>query len=371
MIRSAAALLLLVAAPTAALAKERVTVVVTGDPAAAASVRRTLAGASLPVELALADTPNESSLAPRDGKLEEQVARARVLYVDASFAGCLSALDRDAIVRDAVADGRRALAARALFWRIACQVGASDEANAAREAAAFAALGLDVPGDAEAANPEVEAVLARALRAAASSPRRTLRVESTVAADLWIDGHDAGCATPCSVELSVGSHVVRVAGDGVDPAVRVVVVSARPASPSLVKIETAPASPEVAARQWSARYARSATVDSASSLRLLGQAVRARRLILIAVEARGRDLSLRAALAVDGAVAARAQRRRARASHAPDVIGELLVLGQVVHRPPLVSRPSFWIAVGATAVLAATAAFLFVYEPDRTTEVRF
>jgi hypothetical protein len=136
-----------------------------------------------------------------------------------------------------------------------------------------------------------------------------------------------------------------------------------------------PAPPELAARQWHERYAGAADTDSDPSLELLARALRIPRLVLMTGDpvAADRPHRLRGALAVDGLVVARAERRGAPAGEAPGLLRDLLVRGQLLEpAPPWYRRKSFWIPAGAAAAAAATAIVLFiVLEPRVETNVGF
>lgn len=167
--------------------------------------------------------------------------------------------------------------------------------------------------------------------------------------------------------------MVRVDAEGRHFAVQV--ISAR--GPELaVAFTTLPASPELAAGQWSAHYGESsANLDSAGSLRLLSTALRAPRLVLLTAEAEREGYRLRGALALNGRAAARTERQaEVKALHGTveGVLRDLLVQGQVVEpAPALYQRRDFWIAVGVAAVVAgATTTALLWRQPVRT-EVGF
>lgn len=370
----AAAAVLLASAPASAAPRPRVplTVVLAGDPEPAARARAALAGATgLPVELGFAELPNAPPADAPPSDVEERLAAARKGYIDADFQACLERVPRGALVTELLAADRAATAARVLFWRVACQVGDGATEEALVDARAFAAFELEVPADVEAAAPEVEAVLAQAGREAAAAPRAALRVTADApGAAVSVDGRPGLCAAPCTISRRPGDHVIRLEADGVVPEVRVIRLDAGGAT---VELRTTAASPELAARQWTARYARGPALDSAPSARLLSRALSARRLVLIVAE-RGPKPRLRGVLILDGEVAARAERvagsAEAVAGAAPGLLRDLLLRGDLMEpAPPLYKRPAFWIAVGAAAAVAVAGTAWLLWEPEVETEV--
>jgi hypothetical protein len=167
--------------------------------------------------------------------------------------------------------------------------------------------------------------------------------------------------------------VVRVDAEGRQRAVQV--ISAK--GPELaVAFTTRPASPELAASQWTTHYgASSANLDSAGSLRLLSTALRAPRLVLLNAEAESDGYRLRGALAINGRAAARTERQaelKALPGMTEGVLRDLLVQGRVVEpAPPLYRRRDFWIAVGVAAVVAGAATTALLWQRPVRTEVGF
>ncbi|MEM9494162.1 MAG: PEGA domain-containing protein, partial [Myxococcota bacterium] len=220
---------------------------------------------------------NSADTAGAAGELAERLALARAKYIDARFATCFESLAGDMMAL--LGAGRRGLVERVLFWRIACQVGAGDKAAAQREARAFAVLGLEVPGDVASASPDVERLMVAAQRQVAQAERIAVRITGAVErARVAVDGRLQPCATPCTVELPAGDHVVRVDADGFVPAIRAVRVDADNTSFELVG---PPAPPELAGQQWQARYADAPAIDTVPSLRLLARAIRGRNLVVL------------------------------------------------------------------------------------------
>jgi hypothetical protein len=239
-------------------------------------------------------------------------------------------------------------------------------------AGVFAALELEVPPDAGAASPEVEAVLARAMKDAAAGPTSALHVSSKGAAlAVSVDGKPTPCVTPCTLLTRRGRHYLHAEADGVVTEDRAV-AALEPRIEATFAAVAAP--PEVAASQWSLRYAASPFADSAASVRLLAQATRARNLMLVQVDRAAGTTHLRGVLAVGGDVKWRAERSRADASVEDDVgplVKELLQEGKVVESTALTKRPLFWICVGAAALLAAGTTYLILRPRPSRTEVRF
>jgi hypothetical protein len=222
--------------------------------------------------------------------------------------------------------------------------------------------------------PEVGRVMVRGAEAGTARARTTLRITSDFGpARVSLDGRSALCTAPCALEARQGQHVIRIDAEGRQPAVQV--ITAR--GPELeVAFTTLPATPELAASQWTAHYASSsAALDSAGSVRLLSSALRAPRLVLLTAEPEQEGYRLRGTFALEGKVAARTERRtepKALQGTLEGVLRDLLIQGHVMEpAPALYQRRDFWIVVGVTAVVAgASTAALLRRQPVRT-EVGF
>jgi hypothetical protein len=280
------------------------------------------------------------------------IAQAGPLFGAADFARCSHAFDAVSIDQ-LFAEGRRDLAPRALLWTAACAL-ADERPDDARSAAdRIASAELEVPS--VVTRPDVEALVADALARAAAQPRRPLTVRASVAGALVdVDGRPAICATPCAIELRSGPHVLVLRRDRYEPAVATVTVRAQPLTSD---VALSPASAARASAQWSDRARRGAPADSAESMALLSLATSAPRVVLVQSERERAGLRLRAALAVDGVVAARSE-LRASASPTPiegaTLLRELLVRGRVVEpERPVIESPWFWVAVGSAAIAGA------------------
>jgi hypothetical protein len=174
-----------------------ITVLVTGAPRAAEETRRGVERTVLPIELSFGRLPDARPRDPRsDAAVSALVASAREHYVSAEFDECIEAVSDDARIHALLGEGAGALAARVLFWRVACRVGAGDPEGALRDATRFATLDLVIPADVEAATPEVEAVLASAASAVEAARRVPLRVESEQPVSVSVDGRRPACITP-------------------------------------------------------------------------------------------------------------------------------------------------------------------------------
>jgi PEGA domain len=370
-------------APTlpAAEAKPALTVVVAPGTPQRERVRAALERSLRPsFDLRFADLPS-APRAPSDAAVVElDLAAARKAYIDAEFAPCVARLGDPTRLTDLLADGKRLLAERMLFWRIACRVGAGNAADARSDAEAFAVFDLEAPPDVESAAPEVEALLAATAQHVADAPRVPLAVRFdaepgatfrvAARAVVALDGRAAVCTAPCTVDVHPGDHVVRVDADGFAPEIHRV----RAAAPSAeLAVHLNPAAPEVAAAQWTSRYADSPSVDSAVSVGLLAVATRSRSLAVVAAEPTPKGSRLFGVLALDGGVAARSERSAARDEDLPDVapalVRDLLLRGQLIPETPLYKRPLFWVAVGAAAALATTLTILLVYQPAKQVQV--
>lgn len=333
-----------------------VSVVVRGD--AAPDATQAVPLLDLPVELRVASVPDAVSVHLPRGDVDERIAAARRAYVNADFAGCLKLLESDALLVEALGAWQRTTAARLLMWRTACLVGSGRKAAAHVQARQLAALGLEIPLDAAAVTPEVETVLAQGLKKMASAATVPVRVAIDFPALVSLDGRQGHCNAPCTMEVPEGMHVLRIDADGYEPEVVAVRLEGEPAT---VNVKPTPASPEVAASQWHVRYAHSPQVDSAASVQLLSTALRTPRLILVTAEAEAGEARLRGVLAIDGKVAARAERTGAPQEQMDALLRDLLVRGEVVEpAPPLYRRAGFWVAVGLAAAGAAAGTAIVV-----------
>ncbi len=362
------ALLALVAGCShAPAARVPLTVVVTGDAARATQVRTT-ARANRGKELDVRVVEPTGAVAPDvAASIDAALADARKAYRLPDVPRCLELLPADAVLDQLLAHGRRTSAARALFWRVACNVAGSDPAEATRVAQRFASLDLEVPTDAEAASPEVEAVLGAALRKASLEPLVRVHVAADRAgALLSCDGRPETFALPRDVSLRPGRHVLHVSANGSIAQTRT--IEAGPsAAPGREDFVLAPAPPDVATRQWLDQYATRSEVLSADAMNLLTTAVQARNVALIAVD---RD-ALHGVLAVDGAVRARATSTRPLAEEPALLVHDLLTEGKLIIEPALYQRPLFWIAVGVVAAAAVGTTYYLLRPTDTTARVVF
>jgi hypothetical protein len=360
-----AALVLLLA--TADPAKPSVTVVVAKGHAPTAEA---LASSNGDVELRLAELPNAPEPHPSAPALpQERVAAARTAYVNADFTKCLEEVSDEAALTTALGQGDRSTAARMLLWQVACNVGANKLEPGRRAATQLVGLSLQVPAEVGSVSPEVENVIAQALKAASQQKPLAIEVSGTADAQIELDGRPAGCTVPCTLEALEGLHVVRLTADGHEPVVRT--VRAEPPRVQLAA-DLPDAAPELAAAQWSARYRLAADSDGDRSVRLLSTALRASRLVLLAID----DTSpgkLDAVLAVDGAITARAERVGSPGAQLSGLMTDLLVRGQVVAPTvPIYKRALFWVAIAGAAVVAAgvTGGVIAAHQTDTTVRFR-
>ncbi|MFP2901436.1 PEGA domain-containing protein, partial [Corallococcus sp. 4LFB] len=305
---------------------------------------------------------------------ERHLQEARRHYINAEFAECLQEVGDTGVLPRTLSQGHREAAARWLLWQVACQVGLRREETALQVASELGVLGLELPADIGGAASEVGRVLVTGAEQGAARERTTLRITSDSSpARISLDGRLGVCTAPCALEVLEGRHVVRVDAEGRQFAVQV--VSAR--GPELaVAFTTLPASPELAAGQWSAHYGESsANLDSAGSLSLLSTALRAPRLVLLSAEPEREGYRLRGALALQGRAAARTERWgevNALDAAAEGVLRDLLIQGQVVEpAPALYQRRDFWVAVGVAALIAGTVTTALLWRQPVRTEVGF
>lgn len=354
-----------------------ITLFVLGAPEARASVHEWVQQGPIgfPVTLRLAELPSSTPQHdPQLLELERHLQEARRHYINAEFTDCLQEIGNEGMLPQALSQGHRQVVARWLLWQVACQVGMRREEAALQVASELGVLGLEPPADIGVLPPEVGRVLVKGAEEGAARARTTLRVTSDFGpAQIALDGRFGVCTAPCSLDVLEGRHVVRVDAEGRQRAVQV--ISAK--GPELaVAFTTRPASPELAASQWTTHYgASSANLDSAGSLRLLSTALRAPRLVLLNAEAESYGYRLRGALAINGRAAARTERHaemKALPGMTEGVLRDLLVQGRVVEpAPPLYRRRDFWIAVGVAAVVAGAITTALLWQRPVRTEVGF
>jgi len=326
-----------------------VALLVEGD---AAAVGEVAPGAVSGLELRALALPAPAP--PPESDAAAQITRARSAYAQGDHDACRAELARVDLVR-VLAAGERGLAARAVTLEAACAYGARRPADAQAAAAHLATLGLALPEAAVAI--EVEAMIGKAIAAAGAQPRRPLAVAGEAGARLAVDGRAAGCALPCTVDLPAGDHVLAVEADGFEPAARLV----RVPDTRTVALAQAPASPELAARQWRARLGRGLPAADPVGVALIARLAREPRVVLLQGGAR-----VDGALIVGGALAASGTGRR---GEAPALVRELAYDGRLLRRPPLWARPWFWIAASGATLLAAGTVIAVTYEPEVRTRV--
>ncbi len=334
----------------------------------AASIEAALSAPdALPIEAKVVAWPlpntQTASAARARSQDTEAIARARQAYVGADFEGCLEALSDPSEDLTPLLRNDRATSARKLFWRIACWVGASEAERARRHALRFARLELAVPASADTVSPEVEALIADAMRSAARAKPSPVQITSKAPGRVFLDGRNSTCSTPCTVELSPGEHLVRVDIEGYLSAHRRV----RGDAVSPVHFAPQRAPPRITAAQWHARYGLQ-DLESSGSLQLLASSVRARNLLVIHAQGQGARVRVIGALLIDGQISARGERADDDVQKsAIGLVEDLLVNAQLVAPPvPLYERPLFWVGIGAAAAVAATVTTLLLYRPSRT-----
>lgn len=362
--------LLAVACGGAAKPRPTVALVVNGE--RAAEVERAAIATDLGVELKPTALPKAPARSEKAGAIEQTLADARGDYMSGELArvrDCAERLGPPDLVWSALARRDRKLAARLLVWRMACSSIArkDDAADAART---FAALGLEPPTEIDAIPVEAHRILSAALKSAEGTAKRSLEVKSRVTPSLvFLDGRWA-CTTPCKVDVAPGDHHVSVERDGMTPAARVVRIAADAPSTS-IGFEPPPASPEIAATQWTIAYGEKSThTDDADALVLLSTAVRARRLVYLDGERLGDGTRVRGAVVVDGRVEARSEQRGSADKSTRDALEDLLVKGGIVESSSIFTKPLFWIAVGAAIAGSAGLTAYLLSDPGTRTEVR-
>jgi hypothetical protein len=333
---------------------------------------------TLPVVFLPAALPNQGAEAQDPTQVADALAAlalAKTAYVGAEFELCLRALEGRTRALALLVLRERALAARVLLWSLACQVGRGADADAKHEAETFAALELAVPDDVGHVAQDAEAVLTRALRAAGQAPRSALRIETTpTARSVDIDGRAAGCETPCALSLLSGEHVLRLSGDGTEPAALRAELTPQG---STLHHALRSAAPELARSQWSAHYGGSDAVESAGSLALLAQALPADKLLVLAlVPQEDARFSLRGSYVRAGALVARDATEAGRANTLEErgerLLNSLLVQGKTLAvARPVWKSPWFWSALVLGAAGAAVGTAYAVRPGPERTEVRF
>jgi hypothetical protein len=354
-----------------------VSVVVLGPEPLPAELRAALAGTAHRPTLAILDAPNRAAQSGRGpiAQVAEGLARARALYVDASFDACLTELPSHDARLALVTMGERELVARADVMRVACEFARGHVVEARLAAAAFAIQGLPLPAELGELSPECEHIVTSGLRAADASGRvrHTLR-SAPNGASVSVDGRSRGCLTPCTLELAPGEHVAAFEAPGRRP--RSLYFTAGDAlSETTAALEAA--GPDLAAEQWTKLHRGGADLDRDGSVALLGTALATRDLVLLVAELRGDDsLSVRGSFARDGVVRARlaasSLARPVRQSALAGLIDGLLMEGNLLPKPrPIYKSPWLWGSVLVVAAASATTAFLLARPRPVRTEVGF
>jgi len=226
-------------------------------------------------------------------------------------------------------------------------------------------LGFEPPAEVDQLSPAIERLVTDASREIAAAPRAILEVDAPPG-DAVLDGARR-CVTPCRFEVARGAHTLRYESPGFSPDARTVHVD----EDRTLVVTPEPAPPELAREQWASRYAAGRDLDSQPSVSLLARAIRARNLVLVqGAEERG-GVRVRGVLAVDGAVAGRAERSGSVSEATETLLRELLVQAEILApAPPLFRRAGFWLAVGAAALVAAGVTALVLHERPVRTDVR-
>jgi len=282
------------------------------------------------------------------------IAQARSHYATGDFDACRAVLANVDHVR-LLAARERGLVARALVLDTACAWGGLDKSAAHASAAQLASFSLAMPE--LAVSPDVERVIGQAVATAGKAPRSPLFVRGVVGARLLIDGVEAGCTLPCTIDVTPGDHVIAVEADGYEPTAQ----RLRAPDAHDVTIKQQPANPDLAARQWRARVGRGQPSTDAIGAALVGKLAKQRRVAYL-----HGDQRLTGALVVDGKLVATANRP----PHEGDaLVRELAYDGGILHRPALWEKPWFWIGATAATIVIAGAVVWLVYEPDKHTRV--
>lgn len=326
-----------------------VAILVDGDRGRVGAIAKTSVSG---LDLHSLELPAPAPLAPEPSGTA--VAHARSLYASGDFDACRDVLAKIDVAH-LLAIRERELAARVLTLATACAWGALDKSAAMTTAARIASYGLELTD--LAVSPDVERVIGDAVATSGKAPRSALGVTGEVGARLGVDGREAGCALPCTIDLAPGDHVIAVDADGFQPAVQTV----RTPDTKNLAMRQQPASAELAARQWRARIGRGQPAADIVGAALIGKLAKDSRVAYI----RG-DKQLTGALVVDGKLVASA---RGEPGAGPALVRELAYDGRLLHRPSIWQRPWFWIATTAAVAVAAGAVVAVTYEPDKHTRL--
>ncbi|MFO0736006.1 MAG: PEGA domain-containing protein [Labilithrix sp.] len=350
-----------------------VAVVARGQPAEVERVRGALEGRDVGVDLRFVEPPvGAAAPATSTVQLERSLADARADYMSGELARirrCAEKLEPPELLWQALEQDVRATASRILVWKVAClSIARRDAAVAA--AGVFAALELELPPDIDVIPVEAHRILTSALVEAEARPRVSVKIDATGAAGarVAIDGRRAVCHTPCAVDLRSGEHFVAITKDGFAPVTKTFRVESGTAA---VTLAPPPADPDLAARQWSARFGGDlAAGDTTESLWLLSRALRVQRFLYLQPDRVGDKARVRGALLSAGAVEAREEQRGELAEASRAVTHDLLVRGHVVEDRSLLKRPLFWTAVGIAVIVSASLTAYLLYDPGERTVVR-
>lgn len=178
------------------------------DGAAALAAARRAGGARWRVETIESPTP-APPVAPPDAPAED----LRAAYLEADFLRCLARLSDPALDSDALLEaGHRDAAASVGLFGAACAFGAGD-VELARGMFARLQIGeLDTTEDLAVTSPDFQALAEQVRSEVVELTRIRLNVRTRPArAQVIIDGGSHRCeATPCTVTLLPGQHVVQI-----------------------------------------------------------------------------------------------------------------------------------------------------------------
>ena len=282
------------------------------------------------------------------------VARARAGYVSGEFEACRGELAKIDLDKLLVAQ-QRALAGRVLAFDAACAYGAKAPALARGLAQKLARMGLELP-DAPFAREE-ETLLTQAIATAGSEPRLAISVGGLAGARLFVDGKPAGCTLPCTVDTPAGDHFLAVELDGYAPIARWATIT----QATTINFNPRPASPEIALAQWRARIGRGLAPADSVGAKLIAQLSGQPR---VAYLMGGTQIA--GTLIVDGEPKATDER-----DEAVPLVRDLAYNANVLKRPALWQRPTFWIVTSIAVAAVAGAIVYAVYEPEVRSELQF
>ena len=304
------------------------------------------------------------------GRVEALLNQAERDYIRGEYASCANALSNPSLLRELLATGRRGVASRLLYWRVACRTGQLRPSEARADAARMVAAELSPPTGISGASQDAEDVLDDAFRQGQDAPRGELLLTSPMrGTHVGVDGRMRVCQAPCNLQLLPGSHVVVFDADGFS---RVVEELELGLEGHEIRVELDAAEPAEASAQWAERYTGVSGIGGEASLRLLSRALDTQDLVLVQVAPGQRDTTITASLVLAGERSAEQSDTvgSADGAQAASALVRQLLEDEDVISTPLYRRGWFWGVLEGSVVAGGVAAYVLTREGEPVYDIR-